>query len=74
MICILDDLSQKRAICITASQEMKCFLLFDRQMQNFVVELKPIKKEVHESFFEKDSVDQKSEFGFAIRNRVSNLF
>ena len=34
-----------------------------KQMRNFVVELKPIKKEVHESFFEKDSVDQKSEFG-----------
>ena len=45
-----------------------------KQMQYFVVELKPIKKEVHESFFEKDSGDQKSEFGFAIRNRVSNLF
>ena len=45
-----------------------------KQMQNFVVELKPIKKKVHESFFKKDSVDQKSECGFAIRNRVSNLF
>ena len=33
-------------------------------MQNFVVELKPNKKEVHESFFKKDSVDQKSGFGF----------
>ena len=41
-----------------------------RQVQNFVVELKPIKKEVHESFFKKDSVDQKSGFGFAIKNRV----
>ena len=45
-----------------------------KQMQNFVVKLKLIKKEVHESFFKKDSVDQKSDCGFAIRNRVSNLF
>jgi len=34
------------------------------------MELKPIKKEVNESFFKKDSVDQKSGFGFAIRNQA----
>ena len=39
-ICNLCNLSQTRAICITASQEMTCFLLFelcDYIVQNFVV-------------------------------------
>ena len=30
LIYILSDLSQKRAICITASQVMTCFLLLDK--------------------------------------------
>ena len=72
MICILDDLSQKRAMHNSLSRNDVFSTV--RQMQNFVVELKLIKKEVHESCFKKDSVDQKSECGFAIRNRVSNLF
>ena len=29
-ICNLGNLSQTRAICMTASQEMTCFLLFDK--------------------------------------------
>ena len=40
-ICNLGNLSQTRAICMTASQEMRCFLLFDKlcdyTVQNFVV-------------------------------------
>ena len=40
-ICNLGNLSQTRAICMTASQEMTCFLLFvklwDYMVQNFLV-------------------------------------
>ena len=40
-ICNLCNLSQTRAICITASQEMTCLLLFDKlcdyTVQSFVV-------------------------------------
>ena len=40
-ICNLGNLSQTRGICMTASQEMTCFLLFDKlgnyTVQNFVV-------------------------------------
>ena len=40
-ICNLDNLSQTRAICTTASHEMRCFLLFDKlcdyTVQSFVV-------------------------------------
>ena len=41
-ICNLCNLSQTRAICMTASQEMTCFLLFDKLcdyiVQNFMVD------------------------------------
>ena len=40
-ICNLGNLLQTHGICMTASQEMTCFLLFDKlgnyTMQNFVV-------------------------------------
>ena len=40
-ICNLGNLSQTRAICMTACQEMTCFLLFDKlwhyTVQNFLV-------------------------------------